>query len=56
MTWPQTLMIAHLLFGVIADTHANKNNRSKAFWAVRIIAHMLNIAFVSYILHLGGFW
>ena len=56
MTWPHTLMVVYLMLGVIGDTYAHKDNRSKAFWAGRIIGHVLNIAFVSYILHLGGFW
>jgi len=56
MAWPQTLMIAYMLIGVVADTYAHKDSRCKAFWAGRIIGHMINIAFVSFILHLGGFW
>jgi len=56
MAWPQTLMIAYMLIGVIADTYAHKDSRCKAFWAGRIIGHMINIAFVSFILHLGWFY
>jgi len=56
MTWPHTLMVAYLMLGIIGDTYEHKDNRSKPFWAGRIIGHVLNIAFVSYILHWGGFW
>ena len=56
MTWPQALVIAYMLIGIIGDTYEHKDNQSKAFWASRIIGHVINIAFVSFILHWGGFW
>lgn len=56
MTWPQIIMAAWLILGVVGDYFTRKGTYGTAQWVGFSIGHTLNVLFVAYILHWGGFW